>query len=752
MAREEKGDWLANRKNLLVQGVEENWTKFERDLRDEFARRDREKSALSNYISTLVIEASRIDELENENRLLKAQVAAATQLATNSSLATTPLTNLIVQDDTSEKTVPYQDYADVVAKVEEWRQQCNALVIANESLQRKWRSAKTRVKEWQEHLDAKYANDASRKRPKPLASLDLETPPPPVLTPKLISSVAAPVASYNQQPVDDGASRPSSRPTSNESRQAGHDHIPSSQTTEDDVNIPGEAPNNSTPQVHSNEVQDDENPAIVSERSLKRKRYAPAGNRTFSIHEDAKEQEAAPKPPVRVKDEPPSSPIIVEQVPRLHRLETLDLDRIGSPIHTPRKRRRLQDLVRHSQNQPVRMAAMQALRGERSMSLPLEVGEQDDGVQAENEQVHIKVEPSIEDERASSMPTMTTNHGRQTDVETPSRTRNRKAHALQPLNPNTNVLPGNVRLRPRRNDSDENRSAKHIHLLSEDGEERQDKPASPEIKAEPGESSRRLHALLDAPGTVEKPVISPLKRTTGPLRKSRESPANSTKSRSERTEPRPRDASGNKTVTPKPRAGAAKTFLGQRNPGTPLRQRPLEELRFSDFKINPKTNQGLDQAFSETVRGRAARRCLPGCTDPACCGGIFKAMAEAGPAPVIPRGLWASTQDDETDEDRLLRWHMGDAFKKERIRLMPNVQREELVLQAKTKWYADEHGKHRQAHERRASPPGYWSVDMPSTQEIERAREEAAKREKQEMEQRWREAMRPGGRWLFRDE
>jgi len=50
------------------------------------------------------------------------------------------------------------------------------------------------------------------------------------------------------------------------------------------------------------------------------------------------------------------------------------------------------------------------------------------------------------------------------------------------------------------------------------------------------------------------------------------------------------------------------------------------------------------------------------------------------------------------------------------------------------------------------SPPGFWNADFPSTQEMEAEREEAAKREKQTVQDRYREAMRPGGRWLFRDE
>ncbi|KAF2836917.1 DNA repair protein Sae2 [Patellaria atrata CBS 101060] len=141
----------------------------------------------------------------------------------------------------------------------------------------------------------------------------------------------------------------------------------------------------------------------------------------------------------------------------------------------------------------------------------------------------------------------------------------------------------------------------------------------------------------------------------------------------------------------------------------PLRSRPLHQLNLDDFKINPNANHGLDFAFSEVVRGRDARRCLPGCTKPECCGRAFRAMVEAGATPNLPRN-------------------------------------------ARVKLLADQVGRHRQAYQRRSTPPGFWRADFPSTQEERRDREEAERREREKVEKRWLEAMREGGRWLFRDE
>jgi hypothetical protein len=41
---------------------------------------------------------------------------------------------------------------------------------------------------------------------------------------------------------------------------------------------------------------------------------------------------------------------------------------------------------------------------------------------------------------------------------------------------------------------------------------------------------------------------------------------------------------------------------------------------------------------------------------------------------------------------------------------------------------------------------------MPTTQEVEEDRKAARKMERHKVEEMYREAMRPGGRWTFRDE
>lgn len=76
----------------------------------------------------------------------------------------------------------------------------------------------------------------------------------------------------------------------------------------------------------------------------------------------------------------------------------------------------------------------------------------------------------------------------------------------------------------------------------------------------------------------------------------------------------------------------------------------------------------------------------------------------------------------------------------------------QLLQQAHAFCFANEHGKHRQAFERRSTPPGYWRADFPTTQEQVIDRKTAEEMKKNEVEDRHREAMREGGRWIFRDE
>jgi hypothetical protein len=177
----------------------------------------------------------------------------------------------------------------------------------------------------------------------------------------------------------------------------------------------------------------------------------------------------------------------------------------------------------------------------------------------------------------------------------------------------------------------------------------------------------------------------------------------------------------------------------------PLRARPVSRLNLSDFKVNPNYNQGYNYAFHEVVRGRDARQCLQGCTKPECCGRKFRTLAEMDRETRGP----PSMSQDEADE-KLLEEYLGDnAYK---IRNMSKAEKEELIIQAKTRDMANKFGRHRHAYERRTSPPGFWRADFPTTQEEREDREKAREIARSHVEERYKEAMRPNGRFIFRDE
>ncbi|KFA74598.1 hypothetical protein S40288_05840 [Stachybotrys chartarum IBT 40288] len=230
-----------------------------------------------------------------------------------------------------------------------------------------------------------------------------------------------------------------------------------------------------------------------------------------------------------------------------------------------------------------------------------------------------------------------------------------------------------------------------------------------------------------------------------PIPKRRELPFNR-----ETRQPSPLVAPNATSITKKPVA-FTKSPLSE--PSTPSTRKPLKasklrtrlvgELRLEDFKVNPSFNDGHDFAFSEIVRGDE-RDNLPGCVDMHCCGPHFRALAKS------QRPNSPLTATEQREEQELLEKYLGDSSR--RLSGMNKEQRMALWVDAKTKELADKYGRHRHRFSRMQSPPGFWNADFPTTQELEADRLEAAERERAIVEERYREAMRPEGRWLFRDE
>ena len=184
----------------------------------------------------------------------------------------------------------------------------------------------------------------------------------------------------------------------------------------------------------------------------------------------------------------------------------------------------------------------------------------------------------------------------------------------------------------------------------------------------------------------------------------------------------------------------------------PLRSRPIHRLQLEDFKINPSANKGFNHAFCEVIRKRQERQCLPNCNRPDCCGDdIRKAIAIGGSLPRRNRGLFESSPPHGSKgyDYNVLKEYMGDRYSN-----WPSLSDKEKDAEwdRAQQWdFGKQYGKHK-APDRRRTPPGFWNVDVDSTQELQKQREEAEKIAREEVTERWREAMRPGGRWKFADE
>ncbi|KAF4995065.1 hypothetical protein FDECE_12920 [Fusarium decemcellulare] len=440
-------------------------------------------------------------------------------------------------------------------------------------------------------------------------------------------------------------------------------------------------------------------PVVVSERAVrKRKRDGPDPNQS-------------PQQKVKVEPADDSSPVRALGPATLVAEESIDLGDVAQKLLTPRKRRELEESQRRDQIQSEAFATATTPRT-------------------------LFVRPDPEPQTARPL---------------------ERTSALTPLSVNRRLVRSGAEkplekllekpLTPLRKGLD-----RGISGLAEDGEayRRDGNDANPTPKG-------RLETLLNSPATAREnePISRPTPRAPArPAGLSEDLAIPGRRVLPFDQDGRPKDRTpAQQTGTPG-RPGALGSRFAPQDTRSPLahkkdstsvlRNKPVTELRPDDFKINPQANEGHDFAFADVVRDRDERSRMQGCTDMHCCGKHFRALAiSQRPDPPL-------TAAQRQDEQKLLEEYLGDfAY---RLGTMDKKERDELWIEAKTQELANKYGKHRYHYSRMQSPPGFWNADFPNTQEIQAERTEAARREKQTVQERHREAMRPGGRWLFRDE
>lgn len=462
-------------------------------------------------------------------------------------------------------------------------------------------------------------------------------------------------------------------------------------------------------------TEEDDWPQFVSTRSVnKRKRGHPTKIEVYGECSDG-----TPVKPYRVKEEPGSSP---PNIYTLIRKDTIDLDApTAGLLQTPRHNR-----YQRSSSVPFTLRIKSEEAAEASVALDMS-GTINTDVQACSEVSNqIGVENSVlrhldpntvmkSDEERSNKRVKHTNassaHGHSIFSES--------GEEVPPPNRSAIMLAPSV-ARAKINRQLHSSICPHVHPV----------PAFRTIP--PTTTNVKLESDIHIPSAVPGVISGSMPRNPQPgcRWEARGSPAN---------DDRPQWRTKASETPPRARKPSA---ILPRQPSRQerLRTRPMDELKAHDFRPNPAFNQGYSSAFSETVRKRGDRMCLPGCTKPDCCGSTFRAFARAQ-APL-----------SSAEEEILLEEYLGEAYDNMRLTQMATEERQELVLQARTRKLAKETGKHREPFERRRSPPGFWRVDFPSTQEQQEDREKAMDQEKKLVEERWLEAQRGGGRWIFRDE
>ncbi|KAI1416303.1 SAE2-domain-containing protein [Hypoxylon sp. FL1857] len=463
-------------------------------------------------------------------------------------------------------------------------------------------------------------------------------------------------------------------------------------------------------------------PVVVSERCLRKRKHG-------------EEQAEDLRTSTRVKTEDDSDPLITNERRQFVLHESIDFDAEGGRVETPRKRNR------------TNLAAedVSGLTSIRVLWSPAE------GSDLDGREGQVQVAP-----RRADSPTRSPsfeNTGVEDDTTAKSselqeiRLQGSRSSMLTPLNRNTSV-----RQRQESNPSagrKEQSSALNVLAgLGEGG----DRNGTSKTRTTKKQKAGRLQDLLNTPSPGHE-AITPLPSIkAGYVRTSklnefqvperRELPFGKSGLKKVDKSPHTPEAPSNKRASTNI---SARRVSNERATGSstgsarPLRERPKSELGVNDFKINPKANEGYTYAFTDVVRNKDERSGLSGCVQEGCCGQTFRLQARA-----------QRSQTGPADFQVLLEKYLGDDAWK--LATMTKPEKEELWIEAKMRELANEHGKHRHRFHRAASPVGYWRTDFPNTQEELRDKEEAEKMTRQIVDERYREAMRPGGKWLFRDE
>lgn len=704
------------------------------------------------------------EHLRAENASLRAQLDAMSRdiARSNSKMLFSPTP--FSQDTSSTGMVSATRHDALARKYAELEASHAALKAQNEIMRGKLKESKTLVKQWQVYLRQKKEKDGGKR-----GSETVSSPLPPApgaidenasaahndieLTPRASAVVPEPVSVDSEGPQGRSPEMTSSPPrltviTYRDAPQPDvqlplqlSGRITSSQATVDDLERENDAPLQVAP-------SSDFEPIFVSTRCLKRKLGPERG--LESPVRRIKLEHTSPSMPINLESGSP------QRAPQL----TIDttssddcLDNFGPAMITPRRPKRVDDLRQRATSEEAIRPVPHLRRSASSFS--------DSDASTSAQQLN-SVLPEADEGTRRNESCSEMNCGSLSSRASANQDNN----ALKPIS-------GNVPRQQRTPEGQTKPKAKSrrtgardkILLVSEDGDDIFSQsttrcPIPPQKLVSPVVAiDGRLDSLLNGPSPKRNPVVPHLLAPTAVSTRKLDRPApeqlRSPVSVVKRISPVKTTSLGRTPVRAKsPPYGKLTPATGRATgriaaPGASplpvrpeeemLRIRPVSTLRLEDFKINPKY-MGTDFAFADTIRGRDARQNLHACTRADCCGGALEKVIKMG----------GTAMSGRTDADAL-RAFVGPAWEALIGAKRPN-EAKQLVQQAHAFCFANEHGKHRQAFERRSTPPGYWRADFPTTQEQAVDRKTADEMQRKEVEDRHREALREGGRWIFRDE
>ncbi|KAI2640008.1 DNA repair protein endonuclease SAE2/CtIP C-terminus-domain-containing protein [Xylaria nigripes] len=761
-------NWFRNRgKAILLEAIEGACEQINDSLNTEYQAHVETQVNLTAELETLRRKASQVDRLTEENNALKGEIRALKEASrehinalesTGRSQAESTLRTLASKSVNrgNSKRLGHADierlnaselraeFLRVDQSYEKLRSTCLDLQDALHQSTQLLRQRTISCDQWIEH--AKQLNEQSLKRARKIKRLEaklVEMTQDPLnvsLSPvagdvKVAESIEGiPIAHRQHEEIDISLSGLVENPQNqlsnstgmgvsrnSESPLLGHDFLELSRSasaleTSDSQSTRGTA--SRLPPLSQKRLSTEESlniksepssdtPVVVSERPVRKRKYTDVDIGNIEVY-------------TRVKTEPSPEPQVTGARRHFSSHESIDFDLEGHRVQTPKKQTKYQRTPGAHTDKAV------DVRSSGSNST-IRVMHRTDTCE------HFSF-PSTSNKSSSRTRVIdlaATNRPGQQSSSDP---------ALQPLD-------NNQVLRYRSNLASSNKTKEcttmrpdHITSLADDKYQDENEGAS---KSKNKQSASVLAQILDTPSRAQNSVTSKLH-----FQPTRSRAVSAEKNGLKGVALAPKAESNRPSHSPSPRRinrkhveeDAAIKATDQGETGAiPLRQTPKVHLRLDDFKINPHANEGHDYAYTDVVRKKNDRACLQGCVKEDCCGRKFRGLAKACRASTSPYEFQSRLES-----------YLGDEC--HRLSTMSEDEKESLWIEAKTRELANTSGRHRHRYPRMTTPPGFWRLDFPSTQEGEEYNEEAARLERSIIEERYREAMRPGGLWIFRDE